>query len=358
MENPSSKEGEGALANGTKKAKKKKTAVPKEPENDMKSFKAIRVHNHGRGRVMNSVPDFETVDSASGNEAGAAPGKGKEGTAEAQPKGWTAEAEQPLEEPIERRAKKKKKKKVAPEDRDDMNNADKAAASSQDAKEAGAASSQDAKEAGADSDKKNIVKTDTETDDPTFAIDEKQKKKKKRPKRDDEPEEETWLDTDRDYTYAELLERVHSQLRVNNPNLAIKQTRSLPPPMILKKGTKKTLWANFERIAGLLQRTTEQLKTFVLAELSSTGSLDIYQRLTINGLFKPGQFESLLKKYIGEYVTCSMCRNMKTSLERDNVTRLFFLNCEICSSRRAVAPIKTGFHATNRADRRKVKEAK
>ena len=50
-------------------------------------------------------------------------------------------------------------------------------------------------------------------------------------------------------------------------------------------------------------------------------------------------------------------RNPETSLTRDSVTRLYFIQCESCGSRRSVAPIKTGFHATNRTDRRKVKAA-
>lgn len=52
-----------------------------------------------------------------------------------------------------------------------------------------------------------------------------------------------------------------------------------------------------------------------------------------------------------------MCRNPETSLTRDSVTRLYFIQCESCGSRRSVAPIKTGFHATMRTDRRKVKAA-
>lgn len=58
-----------------------------------------------------------------------------------------------------------------------------------------------------------------------------------------------------------------------------------------------------------------------------------------------------------EYVSCNMCRNPETSLTRDSVTRLYFIQCESCGSRRSVAPIKTGFHATMRTDRRKVKAA-
>lgn len=67
--------------------------------------------------------------------------------------------------------------------------------------------------------------------------------------------------------------------------------------------------------------------------------------------------ESLLRKYIGEYVACQMCRSFKTSLTRDNVSRLFFVSCQDCGSRRSVAQIRAGYHATTKADRRAVRNA-
>jgi translation initiation factor 2 subunit 2 len=97
--------------------------------------------------------------------------------------------------------------------------------------------------------------------------------------------------------------------------------------------------------------------SFVSAELGSEASLDGSMRLILKGRYVPKQAESLLKKYIMEYVTCHMCRNPDTSLTRDAVTRLYFLQCEACGSRRSVAPIKSGFHATMRADRKAAKKA-
>jgi translation initiation factor 2 subunit 2 len=131
--------------------------------------------------------------------------------------------------------------------------------------------------------------------------------------------------------------------------------------------------------------------SFVMAELGTEGSIDGNQHLIIKGRYVSKQMESLLKKYIGsspffsfsflcyfflyfcsfsrwissssfpcfsvEYVTCHMCRNPETTLTRDSVTRLYFVQCEACCSRRSVAPIKSGFHATSRADRQKKKDA-
>ena len=44
-----------------------------------------------------------------------------------------------------------------------------------------------------------------------------------------------------------------------------------------------------------------------------------------------------------EYVTCHTCRSPDTILQKE--TRLFFIQCETCGSRRSVASIKSGFQA-------------
>jgi translation initiation factor 2 subunit 2 len=87
------------------------------------------------------------------------------------------------------------------------------------------------------------------------------------------------------------------------------------------------------------------------------GALDSNSRVILKGRFMAKAIESLLKRYIVEYVTCHMCRNPDTTLTRDPVTRLYFMECESCSSSRSVAPIKSGYHATNRVDRRAKKTA-
>lgn len=160
-------------------------------------------------------------------------------------------------------------------------------------------------------------------------------------------------DENRDYTYTELLERVFSLLHEKNPDLSSRKRYSMPPPQLARIGTKKTMWTNFPANASLMHRQPEHVMSFLLAELGTDGSIDGNGRLIIKGRYQPKQIESLLKKYIHEYVTCHMCRNPETSLTRDSVTRLYFLQCESCGSRRSVAPIKSGFHATMRTDRRK-----
>jgi translation initiation factor 2 subunit 2 len=101
-----------------------------------------------------------------------------------------------------------------------------------------------------------------------------------------------------------------------------------------------------------MHRAPEHVFQFFMAELGTEGSIDGNQRLVIRGKYVPKYIESLLRKYIVEYVTCLMCRSPSTSLTRDTVSRLYFCHCQDCGSSRSVAPIRSGYHAATRADRR------
>ncbi|KAH8049291.1 hypothetical protein JL720_15682 [Aureococcus anophagefferens] len=158
------------------------------------------------------------------------------------------------------------------------------------------------------------------------------------------------------YSYKELLDRVVGILQANNPELSEKRRHTMKPPQLMRVGTKKTLWVNFQEICKMMHRSPEHVFQFFMAELGTEGSIDGTQRLVIRGKYVPKYIESLLRKYIVEYVTCQMCRSPSTSLTRDSVSRLFFLHCQDCGSSRSVAPIRAGFHAQTRADRRALRK--
>ena len=92
-----------------------------------------------------------------------------------------------------------------------------------------------------------------------------------------------------------------------------------------------------------LHRSQKHMQAFLLAELGTSGSVDANNQLIIKGRFQQKQIEVVLRRYIKEYVACQTCRSPDTILQKD--TRLFFLQCETCGSRRSVASIKSGFQA-------------
>jgi len=157
-------------------------------------------------------------------------------------------------------------------------------------------------------------------------------------------------------SYEEMLSRVYAQLLENNPELLGREKKRLKPPQVSRVGTTRTAWTNFKDICAGLKRTPDHILSFYLAELGTTGAIDGSDRLLLRGKYQPKYVESLLRKYIVEYVQCQMCRNTETDLRRDNVSRLFFMDCKACGSSRSVAPIKAGFHATSKGERKKARE--
>jgi translation initiation factor 2 subunit 2 len=159
-----------------------------------------------------------------------------------------------------------------------------------------------------------------------------------------------------DYSYIVLLDRAFQQVRAANPETDRKKT-TLPIPILTRGGPRKTIWNNFKQTCDVLQRGVEHFQQFVVAELGSEASLDATSQLIIRGKYTPKQVESLLRNYINSYVACPQCRSSNTVLTKDSVTRLVYIECNDCSCKRSVNAIKTGFHATSRADRKASRKA-
>ena len=156
---------------------------------------------------------------------------------------------------------------------------------------------------------------------------------------------EPWLNSDRDYTYKELLGRLFKVHRLNNPDADSGEKRkyTIVPPNVQREGSKKTNFANLAEIAKRMHRSVDHVIAFIYAELGTTGSIAGGGQLILRGRLQQKQIETVLRRYIMEYVTCKTCRSPDTVLVKEN--RLFFLDCEQCNSRRSVQAIKTGFSA-------------
>ncbi|CAD6184596.1 unnamed protein product [Caenorhabditis auriculariae] len=147
-----------------------------------------------------------------------------------------------------------------------------------------------------------------------------------------------------DYTYEECLNLVFQIMKEKNPELAGEKKKfAMKPPEVGRAGSKKTAFSNFAEICRLMKRQDKHVLQFLLAELGTTGSIDGNNCLIVKGRWQQKHFESVLRKYIKEYVMCHTCRSSDTQLEKE--TRLFFLQCNACGSRCSVVTIKSGFTA-------------
>jgi translation initiation factor 2 subunit 2 len=160
------------------------------------------------------------------------------------------------------------------------------------------------------------------------------------------------IPADREYKYEELLDRMYSLLHANNPELAGDRKRFLvKPPQVVREGSKRVVLVNFGEICKTLNRSVEHVQAFMLAEMGTTGSIDASNRMVIKGRFPPKAIEQIIRRYVGEYVSCSSCKSPSTTLQKQN--RLYFMQCNNCGARRSVTPIKTGFVAISRGARKK-----
>nr|BAN66020.1 eukaryotic translation initiation factor 2, beta, putative [Babesia bovis] len=157
------------------------------------------------------------------------------------------------------------------------------------------------------------------------------------------------------YQYEELLNRIQTLINAHSHDLSGNKKYTIRPPQVVRVGSKKVAWINFKELCNIMGRTMDHVHQFVLAELGTEGSIAGDGQLVLKGKYGPKNIESLLRKYITEYVTCSMCKSANTTMERDSRARLFTQHCEACGANRSVNPIKNGFHALNRGERRKAK---
>jgi len=205
-----------------------------------------------------------------------------------------------------------------------------------------------------------------------FEADLRKKKKKKKKKKNknkkakqaessaaDSAGKDSYFSPDdvRDYPYTVMLDRIFGTLQANNTQLLERQSHHLPPPLVALHGSKKTGWGNFKEICEQLNRSQDHVKLFFLTEMNTTGNLDGSNNFIIKGRWRPKQVESLLKKYIREYVTCNNCRSPKTVMRKDMATRLYFIDCQQCKATRSVETVRAGFRAVQRGERRAARNA-
>ena len=72
----------------------------------------------------------------------------------------------------------------------------------------------------------------------------------------------SWIGTDRDYTYTELLEYIYRQIHEKNPALTKRKKHSMPPPQMARVGSRKTMWSNFANICNIMHRQQSHVQSF------------------------------------------------------------------------------------------------
>jgi translation initiation factor 2 beta subunit (eIF-2beta)/eIF-5 len=73
-----------------------------------------------------------------------------------------------------------------------------------------------------------------------------------------------------EYQYPQLLERIINQLKSSNPALATSQKKAdREDPYVVRVGTTKSCWTNFQSMCDSILRKPEHVMSFVAAELGA-----------------------------------------------------------------------------------------
>lgn len=161
---------------------------------------------------------------------------------------------------------------------------------------------------------------------------------------------------DSDTQYGLMLNRIFDLLKKNKGGVTDKQKKCIvKQPEVVREGAKKSCWVNFQDICDNLGRPSDHLSKYILMELGTEGSIARNTQMILKGRYLEKQIETLLKKYITEYVMCQMCKSIDTSLTKDSSIRMFTMTCMRCGCTRSVQPIKEGYHHVSKAERTKAR---
>ena len=134
-------------------------------------------------------------------------------------------------------------------------------------------------------------------------------------KENEDENADPWKDSDRDYQYDELLQRVFTIMRDKNPEMVSGKQKKfvMRPPQVMRVGSKKTAFANFVEIAKMLHRQPKHLLQFLFAELGTSGAIDGSNQLIIKGSYQTSR---------KTLVTLFTCRTFPAEAHRERVETL------------------------------------
>jgi translation initiation factor 2 subunit 2 len=90
-----------------------------------------------------------------------------------------------------------------------------------------------------------------------------------------------------DYIYEDMLNRIMGILNMHNPILIKKKHCTMKPLQLMRVGTKKTLWVNFQEICTMMQKSLQHVFHSFMAKLGTMGSINGNQQFVMKGKYIP-----------------------------------------------------------------------
>jgi translation initiation factor 2 subunit 2 len=132
-----------------------------------------------------------------------------------------------------------------------------------------------------------------------------------------------------DFDYEKLLKRARSQI----PEVALKQERLELPRLQYGVIGMRTIIFNFKEIGETLNRDPQHLLKFLSGEMATAASTQ-GSRIIFQGKFPRETLDRLLERYIGNFITCPICKSPDTRIVKEK--RVLFLVCEACGAKSSI----------------------
>jgi translation initiation factor 2 subunit 2 len=132
--------------------------------------------------------------------------------------------------------------------------------------------------------------------------------------------------------YRKMLDEAYSELP---PSVFEHKRFEVPRPSVTVSGS-RTIFHNFGEICDVINRNPNHVLKFLSKEMATAAAME-GGRVIFQGRFEAETLNRLIKRYVGQYVTCPICRRPDTKIVREK--RLYFLECEACGARSPVRPI-------------------
>lgn len=164
----------------------------------------------------------------------------------------------------------------------------------------------------------------------------KKKHKKEKKKEKDVCKKFLELDDPPPYNYQVLLERFYSFIGDDTSKSEVAKKNVLRLPIVHRVGSKKTGWFNFKECCKSIGRDEATIINFIKNELSTEANIDGSGTLLIRGIYIQKNIENVLRKFLMNYVQCSICKSLETLVRKDQATRINFLDCVVCKSSKSL----------------------
>lgn len=131
-----------------------------------------------------------------------------------------------------------------------------------------------------------------------------------------------------------MLEKAYEEL----PSESSKTTRFKIPDVKRVVQGNKTIVKNFGKICSVINRDAKKVFKFFLSSLATAGELKKKGVAEFVGKFSTRRLQSLMNRFLKEFVYCQECGKPETKLVRED--RINFIKCGVCGAKYPVKSIK------------------